>query len=98
MLLMLVELRPVSRLETHQGAVNAGDGLPPRAFNRARGENTMLKRMILAGVLAATAFPALASQASYETKSAPVQSSTTTAKPDAPKPGCSCECLKHHHS
>jgi hypothetical protein len=58
----------------------------------------MLKRMILAGLLASTAVPVLASQASYETNAPSVQSATTTtaSTPAAPKHDCSCECNKHH--
>ena len=82
-------------------------GLPLRASIRARGENTMMKRMILAGMLAATAVPVLASTAS-EDISATKQSATTTAaskqsatasaasKTDGTKKhNCAC-CQKHH--
>lgn len=57
----------------------------------------MLKRTILAGLLAAMAMPVLASDASYDLKAAAGQNSaaTTSAHPDSPKPGCSCECQKH---
>ena len=58
----------------------------------------MLKRMILAGLLAATAVPVLASDASYDVKAASMQSSTasTVSKTDAtPKHDCSCEHHKH---
>lgn len=59
----------------------------------------MLKRMILAGLLAATAAPVLASDASYDNKAASAQSSMTSAasKTDGTsKHDCSCECQKHH--
>ena len=58
----------------------------------------MMKRMILAGMLAATAVPVLASDASYDVKAASMQSATasTVSKTDIPKHDCSCEHMKHH--
>lgn len=58
----------------------------------------MLKRMILAGLLAAMAAPALASDASYDNKAAATQASPSAAaaKTDsAPTPASACACQKH---
>jgi hypothetical protein len=55
----------------------------------------MLKQMILVGLLAATAAPAFASDASYDLKAAPTQISTHS-KADVSKHDCSCTCQKHH--
>jgi hypothetical protein len=79
-------------------ARSCGLGLPLRASIRARGENTMMKRMILAGMLAATAVPVLASDASYDMNAAAKQSATASAasKTDGTmKHNCAC-CQKHH--
>jgi hypothetical protein len=57
----------------------------------------MMKRMILAGLIAATAVPVLASDASLD-KAAPTQDSTTAkvSKTDAPsKHDCSCSHMHH---
>jgi hypothetical protein len=92
MLLTLIELRPVSGFGRAR-ARHADVGLPLRASISARGEKPMLKRMILAGLLAVTAVPVLASDASYDNRTASLQSSTIV-KADTPKHDCSCQ--KHH--
>ncbi len=58
----------------------------------------MLKKMILTGLLAATAAPALASDASYDNKAAAAQASpSAAAKADgAPTPARACACQKPH--
>jgi hypothetical protein len=57
----------------------------------------MMKRMILAGLIAATAVPVLASTASFD-KAASTQDSTSAqvSKSDAaPKHDCSCSHMHH---
>ena len=79
-------------------ARSCGLGLPLRAFITAREKSTMMKRMILAGLLVATAVPVLASDASYDMNAAAKQSATASAasKTDGPmKHNCSCS-QKHH--
>jgi len=80
-------------------ARSCGLGLPLRAFITAREKSTMMKRMILAGLLVATAVPVLASDASYDINAATSRQSataSTTSKTDGTsKHNCSCQ-MKHH--
>ncbi|GEJ57752.1 hypothetical protein [Anaeromyxobacter diazotrophicus] len=50
----------------------------------------MMKRMILAGLLAATALPALASDASYD-KAAAAPAAVGAKADSAPRPACGCQ-------
>lgn len=55
----------------------------------------MLKRMILAGLLAATAAPVLASDASFDKAAAPAQTATATPAPKTDAATARCGCHKH---